>query len=91
MIISVFEAMKASTLGKIGHIAMGTNHIERAMKFLELKGVEFDLDTAKFHTIRKYNKLCKRIHYYAVSSYCKLDYVPLIKHRDVHSLEHPVF
>jgi len=45
---SVFEAMKTGATGKNGHIAMGTNHIERAIEFLESKGAEFDLDTAKY-------------------------------------------
>ena len=40
--------MKTPYLGKNGHIAIGTNYIERAMNYLEnVLGVEFDEETAK--------------------------------------------
>ncbi len=41
------EVMKSPYLGKNGHIAIGTNYIERAMYHLERQGVEFDEETAK--------------------------------------------
>ncbi|MBR5582964.1 MAG: bifunctional 4-hydroxy-2-oxoglutarate aldolase/2-dehydro-3-deoxy-phosphogluconate aldolase [Lachnospiraceae bacterium] len=42
------EVMKTPYLGKNGHIAIGTNYIERAMNYLEnVLGVEFDEETAK--------------------------------------------
>ncbi|MDD3138261.1 MAG: bifunctional 4-hydroxy-2-oxoglutarate aldolase/2-dehydro-3-deoxy-phosphogluconate aldolase [Lachnospiraceae bacterium] len=45
---SVVEAMKAPYLGVKGHIAMGTNSVERAVNYLETQGVIFDRDTAKY-------------------------------------------
>lgn len=42
------EVMKAPYFGTNGHIAIGTNSIERAMYHMELQGVEFDMDTAKY-------------------------------------------
>lgn len=44
---SAIEVMKAPYLGKNGHIAIGTNYIERAVYHLEKRGVEFDKDTEK--------------------------------------------
>lgn len=41
------EVMKTPYLGKNGHIAIGTNYIERAVAYLESKGIEFDYDTVK--------------------------------------------
>jgi 2-dehydro-3-deoxyphosphogluconate aldolase/(4S)-4-hydroxy-2-oxoglutarate aldolase len=41
------EVMKFPYLGKSGHLAIGTNYIERAIYHLEKSGVEFDMDTAK--------------------------------------------
>lgn len=44
---SAIEVMKAPYLGKNGHIAIGTNYIERAVYHLEKRGVEFDKETEK--------------------------------------------
>lgn len=44
---SAIEVMKAPYLGKNGHIAIGTNYIERAVYHLEKRGVEFDKKTEK--------------------------------------------
>ena len=41
------EVMKKPYLGTHGHIAIGTNYIERAIYHMELQGFEFDMDTAK--------------------------------------------
>ena len=41
------ECMKAPYLGKNGHIAIGTNHLERAVYHLGRQGVEFDQTTRK--------------------------------------------
>ena len=41
------EAMKSPYLGKNGHIAIGTNYINRAVYHLGLRGFEFDETTAK--------------------------------------------
>ncbi len=43
------EITKTPFLGSKGHIAIGTNNIERAMNYLEsVCGVAFDMDTAKY-------------------------------------------
>lgn len=42
------EAMKKPYLGANGHIAIGTDDIIAAVKYLESKGAEFDMDTAKY-------------------------------------------
>ena len=44
---SAVECMKAPYLGKNGHIAIGTNSIDRAIYHLGLQGVEFDESTRK--------------------------------------------
>lgn len=44
---TAIEAMKTPYLGKNGHIAIGTNYMERAIYHLERQGVEFDMSTAK--------------------------------------------
>ena len=44
---TAIEVMKAPYLGKNGHIAIGTNYIERAVYHMEKYGVEFDRDTEK--------------------------------------------
>ena len=44
---SAVECMKAPYLGKNGHIAIGTNHLERAVYHLGRQGVEFDQTTRK--------------------------------------------
>jgi 2-dehydro-3-deoxyphosphogluconate aldolase/(4S)-4-hydroxy-2-oxoglutarate aldolase len=41
------EVMKKPYLGEKGHIAIKTNYIDRAVAYLESKGFEFDMDTAK--------------------------------------------
>ncbi len=41
------ECMKAPYLGEKGHIAIGTNSVDRAMFQLSRQGVEFNLDTLK--------------------------------------------
>ena len=46
---AMVEAMKTPYLGTKGHIAVGTNHVERAMSYLEAQGVVFDMDTAKYN------------------------------------------
>ena len=45
---SAVEVMKTPYLGTHGHIAIGTNYIQRAIYHMELQGVEFDMDTAKY-------------------------------------------
>lgn len=42
------EAMKMPYLGEKGHIAVGTNHVERAKRYLESKGIGFREETAKY-------------------------------------------
>lgn len=42
------EVMKTPYLGAHGHIAIGTNYIERAVYHMELQGFRFDMDTAKY-------------------------------------------
>lgn len=41
------EVMKAPFRGKYGHIAIATNHISRAVAYLERNGVEMDYSTVK--------------------------------------------
>lgn len=45
---TAFEVMKSPYLGKMGHIAIGTNYIQRAIAYMENLGVEFDPETAKY-------------------------------------------
>lgn len=45
---SGFEIMKKPYLGANGHIAVKTNYIDRAVFHLEMKGFQFNQDTAKF-------------------------------------------
>lgn len=46
---TAIEAMKKPYLGTKGHIAIGTNSVERAVNYLEgVLGVEFDMETAKY-------------------------------------------
>lgn len=45
---SYIEAMKTPYLGTKGHIAIGTNNIERAVNYLEVIGVPVDMETAKY-------------------------------------------
>lgn len=42
------EAMKAPYLGAKGHIAIGTNNVERAVNYLETQGVAFNMESAKY-------------------------------------------
>ncbi len=42
------EVMKSKYLGANGHIAVGTNYIERAIYHLENRGCKFDMSTAKY-------------------------------------------
>lgn len=42
------EVMKVPYLGAHGHIAIGTNYIDRAVYHMELQGFEFDPETAKY-------------------------------------------
>ena len=44
---SYVEVMKAPYLGKNGHIAIATNHIARAVAYLEGRGFAFDYSTEK--------------------------------------------
>lgn len=45
---SGIEVMKTPYLGAHGHIAIGTNYIERAKYHLEMQGFKFDKETAKY-------------------------------------------
>lgn len=45
---TAIEVMKEPYMGTHGHIAIGTNYIERAIYHLTLQGFEFDMDTAKY-------------------------------------------
>ena len=45
---TAIEVMKAPYLGAHGHIAIGTNYIDRAVYHMELQGFEFDPETAKY-------------------------------------------
>ena len=44
---TIAEVMKGKGPGALGHFAIGTNSIERAMAYLGRQGVEFDMDSAK--------------------------------------------
>ena len=45
---SFIEAMKTPYLGEKGHIAIGTNNIERAVDYLTVLGVSLDSATEKY-------------------------------------------
>lgn len=45
---SVLEVMKTPYLGANGHIAIGTNYMERAIYHLEKQGFAFDMETARY-------------------------------------------
>ncbi len=45
---SYIEAMKTPYLGAKGHIAIGTNNMERAVNYLEVMGISVDQETAKY-------------------------------------------
>ena len=40
--------MKTPYLGKHGHIAIGTNYMERAIYHLERQGIMMDMETARY-------------------------------------------
>ena len=42
------EALKTPYLGTKGHIAIGTNNVERAVNYLEVMGISVDMETAKY-------------------------------------------
>lgn len=42
------EIMKKKGAGTLGHVAVGTNDVAEAKKYLEDKGVEFDESTAAY-------------------------------------------
>lgn len=44
---TVIEVLKSMGLGKNGHIAIKTNNINRAIAYLERKGISVDMSTAK--------------------------------------------
>ena len=44
---SAVECMKAPYLGKLGHIAIGTNSVDRAMAYLKGKGFQFNEESRK--------------------------------------------
>ncbi|MCD7737718.1 MAG: bifunctional 4-hydroxy-2-oxoglutarate aldolase/2-dehydro-3-deoxy-phosphogluconate aldolase [Lachnospiraceae bacterium] len=44
---TAFEVMKKPYLGAKGHIAIGTNYMNRAIAYMENLGVEFDYETVK--------------------------------------------
>ena len=43
------EIMKSAGKGKNGHIALGTNSVDRAVYHLSLKGISFDDESAKYN------------------------------------------
>ncbi len=43
----IVEVMKKLSLGKNGHIAIGTNSMERAVAYMQSRGYDLDLDNAK--------------------------------------------
>ncbi len=45
---SYIEAMKTPYLGAKGHIAIGTNNMERAVNYLDALGIAVDMETAKY-------------------------------------------
>lgn len=45
---TAIEVMKQPYLGTHGHIAIGTNYIDRAVYHMELQGFKFDPETAKY-------------------------------------------
>ncbi|MCI8418483.1 MAG: bifunctional 4-hydroxy-2-oxoglutarate aldolase/2-dehydro-3-deoxy-phosphogluconate aldolase [Lachnospiraceae bacterium] len=45
---TAIEAMKTPYLGANGHIAIGTNYVDRALNYLESQGFTFDMSTAKY-------------------------------------------
>lgn len=45
---SIIEVMKSLGRGKLGHIAISTNYLSRAVRYLESKGVSFDMENMKY-------------------------------------------
>ena len=45
---SAVEVMKSKGAGCHGHIAFKTNYIDRAVNYLEYRGFQFDMDSAKY-------------------------------------------
>ena len=45
---TAIEAMNSKGRGTMGHIAIGTNSVERARNYLEMLGCQFDESTAKY-------------------------------------------
>jgi 2-dehydro-3-deoxyphosphogluconate aldolase/(4S)-4-hydroxy-2-oxoglutarate aldolase len=50
---SYIEVMKTPYLGKLGHIAIRTNYIDRAVNFLKTAGIKFNDDSAKYNDKNK--------------------------------------
>lgn len=46
---SYIEAMRAPYLGANGHIAIGTNYIDRAVDYLERNGIKMNKESAKYN------------------------------------------
>lgn len=47
---NAIEITKKPYMGKNGHIAVGTNHLDRAVNYLMVTGCEVDMETAKYNT-----------------------------------------
>lgn len=45
---TAIEVMKQPYLGAMGHIAISTNYVDRAVNYLEGQGVKFNMDSAKY-------------------------------------------
>lgn len=45
---SAIEVLKSRYLGKMGHLAVKTNNIQRAIHYLKRRGFEMDMSTAKY-------------------------------------------
>ena len=50
---SAIEVMKTPYLGANGHIAIKTNYIDRAVAYIERKGVKVNMETAKYNDKKK--------------------------------------
>ena len=50
-----FEVMKEHGPGTMGHIAILTNSVTRAVAHLQMRGVQFDMDTARYDAAGKMN------------------------------------
>ena len=46
----IIEVMKSPYRGTMGHIAIKTNYIDRAVNYLKYRGCKFDESTAKYHS-----------------------------------------